>query len=61
MVVDMADDDKIATVFPGGVTGRLFSSHQKDQVDAYMDGSKLYWWFSDRAITENTQHSLVLR
>lgn len=61
MVVDMADADKVAAVLPGGVTGRLLSPHQKDQVDAFMNGRKLYWWFSDSAISENTQHTLVLR
>jgi penicillin amidase len=61
MVVDLADMDKIAAVLPGGVTGRLFSPHQKDQVDAFMDGSKMYWWFSDRAIEEHTKHTLVLK
>ncbi len=61
MVADLADMDKIAAVLPGGVTGRLFSPHQKDQVDAFMDGSKMYWWFSDRAIEEHTKHTLVLK
>jgi len=61
MVADLADMDKIAAVLPGGVTGRLFSPHQKDQVDAFMDGSKMYWWFSDKAIEEHTKHTLVLK
>ena len=60
MVADMADDDKIVAVLPGGVTGRLFSPHQKDQIKAFMDGSKLYWWFSDKAINEHTKSTLVL-
>ena len=60
MVADMADDDKIVAVLPGGVTGRLFSPHQKDQIKAFMDGSKLYWWFSDKAINEHTESTLVL-
>ncbi len=60
MVADMADDDKIVAVLPGGITGRLFSPHQKDQIKAFMDGSKLYWWFSDKAINEHTESTLVL-
>jgi len=60
MVADMADNDKIVAVLPGGVTGRLFSPHQKDQIKAFMDGNKLYWWFSDRAINEHTRSTLVL-
>lgn len=61
MVVDMADDEKITAVLPGGVTGRLFSPHQKDQVQAFMSGRKLYWWFSDKAIAEHTVETMVLK
>ncbi len=61
MVADMSDDEKVAAVLPGGVTGRLFSPHQKDQVQSFMDGSKLYWWFSDEAINEHTEHTLQLK
>ncbi len=61
MVADLADPDKVAAVLPGGVTGRLFSSHQKDQIDDFMDGRKVYWWFSDKAIGEHTEHTLALK
>ena len=61
MVADMADEEKVTAVLPGGVTGRLFSPHQKDQVPSFMDGSKLYWWFSDKAISEHTEHTLLLK
>ena len=61
MVADLADPDKVAAVLPGGVTGRLFSSHQKDQIDDFMEGRKVYWWFSDKAIGEHTEHTLALK
>ena len=61
MVADLADPDKVAAVLPGGVTGRLFSSHQKDQIDDFMEGRKVYWWFSDKAIGEHTEHILALK
>jgi len=61
MVVDMADKDKILAVLAGGVTGRLFSGHQKDQIKAFMEGNKVYWWFSDKAIQEHTKHTCVLK
>lgn len=61
MVADLSDGNKIAAVLPGGVTGRLFSPHQKDQVEAFMDGSKRYWWFSDKAIEDHTKDILVLK
>lgn len=60
MVADLADPDKILAVLPGGVTGRQFDPHTTDQVKSYMDGSKVYWWFSDKAIKEHTQHTLFL-
>jgi penicillin amidase len=60
MVVDLADPDKIQAVLPGGVTGRQFDPHTTDQVQSFMDGHKRYWWFSDKAIKEHTQHTLTL-
>lgn len=60
MVADFADSDRILAVLPGGVTGRTFHSHQKDQVDAYMAGEKVYWWFSDEAINAHTRSTLLL-
>jgi penicillin amidase len=60
MVADLGDPDKIVAVLPGGVAGRQFDPHTTDQVKPFMDGSKRYWWFSDRAIKEHTQHTLTL-
>jgi len=61
MVADLADPDKILAVLPGGVTGRQFDPHTTDQVQSFMDGTKVYWWFSDKAIKEHTQHTLTLK
>jgi penicillin amidase len=60
MVADLGDPDKILAVLPGGVTGRQFDPHTTDQVKSFMDGSKVYWWFSDKAIREHTHHTLTL-
>ena len=60
MVADLSDEDKILAVLPGGVCGRLFHPHTKDQIDAYMNGEKMYWWFSDKAIKEHSQSVLNL-
>jgi len=57
MVADLSDEDKILAVLPGGVCGRLFHPHTKDQIQSFMNGEKVYWWFSDKAIKE---HSRVL-
>jgi len=60
MVVDLADPDKILAVLPGGVAGRQFDPHTTDQIESFMSGAKVYWWFSDKAIKEHTQHTLTL-
>ena len=60
MVVDLADPDKILAVLPGGISGRQFDPHTTDQIESYMSGAKMYWWFSDKAIHEHTQHTLNL-
>ena len=60
MVTDLGDDEKIIAVLPGGVTGRLFHPHTKDQINAFVNGEKLYWWFSDKAIKEHTKSILML-
>jgi penicillin G amidase len=61
MVADLSQDEKVAAVLPGGVTGRQFTPHQKDQVGAFMNGDKLYWWFSDAAIDDHTCSTLYLK
>jgi hypothetical protein len=60
MVTDLADPDKIMAVLPGGVTGRLLDPHTTDQLASFMNGGKMYWWFSDKAIEEHTQDTLTL-
>jgi len=60
MVVDFSDREKVVAVLPGGVSGRTFDPHQKDQIDAFMSGKKMFWWFSDKAIDKHTKSTLVL-
>jgi penicillin amidase len=60
MVADLGDNDKILAVLPGGVSGRLFNPHTKDQIKAYMHGDKVYWWFSDKAIKDHSKTTLAL-
>jgi penicillin G amidase len=60
MVADLSDEDKILAILPGGVCGRLFHPHTKDQVEAFMNGDKVYWWFSDKAIKEHSRAVLTL-
>ncbi|MBS3809024.1 MAG: penicillin acylase family protein, partial [Desulfobacterales bacterium] len=60
MVADLSDSDKVAAVLPCGVTGRQFHEHSTNQTEAFMNGKKLYWWFSDEMIKEHTRDELVL-
>jgi len=61
MVADLADDDKVMAVLPGGVTARVLNPHTTDQVGPFMNGAPVYWWFSDRAIAEHAVSELVLK
>ena len=58
--VDFADGDKIRAVLPGGVAGRVFHPHYKDQVAAFMSGEPRWWWYSDTAIESHSRHHLRL-
>ena len=60
MVADLGDPDKILAVLPGGITGRQFDPHTTDQIKSFMNGEKVYWWFSDRVIKEHTRNTLML-
>ncbi len=60
MVVDLGDPDKMLAVLSGGVTGRQFHPHFTDQIEAFMEGQPVYWWFSDKQIEAHTQHLFTL-
>jgi penicillin amidase len=60
MVADLSDPDKILAVLPGGVAGRQFDPHTIDQIPSFINGDKVYWWFSDKAIKEHAEHILIL-
>ena len=60
LVADLGDSEKLMAVLPGGVAGRTFHRHQKDQVKKFMEGTIQYWWFSDAAIEKNAKDLLVL-
>ena len=60
-VADLGDPDKVLAVIPGGVSGRLFDPHLNDQLPIWLSGDINYWWFSDEAISANTQRELILQ
>jgi penicillin amidase len=51
----------VLAVLPGGVSGRLFDSHHKDQIAPFMEGDKVYWWLSDKAIKAHAKTTLFLK
>lgn len=60
MVADMSDNDKVLAVLPGGVSGRILDKHYKDQTNTFMNGEKMYWWFSDEMINAHAESTLTL-
>ena len=60
MVADLGDSDKVLAVLPGGVSGRQFTGHYRDQVTPFMNGEKRYWWFSDREIANHAKTEQTL-
>ena len=60
MVVDFGDNEKVRAVMGGGEVARTFHPHQKDQIDAYVSGQPLHWWFSDQALDQHAQSRLAL-
>ena len=60
MVADLSDTEKVLGVLPGGVCGRLFHAHTQDQIKPFINGDKVYWWFSDKAIQDHAQSTLIL-
>ena len=60
MVVDLNDLEKVQAVLPCGVSDRLFNPHRTDQIKPFMDGTRVYWWFSDDMIEQHTRTMLYL-
>ncbi len=60
MVVDFGDSEKVRAVLAGGSTARTFHPHQKDQIEAYVSGAPMHWWFSDKAIEAHAVSRLRL-
>lgn len=59
-VADLSDPDKVWAVLAGGVSGRQFDPHLKDQVGPWLSGEPHYLWFSDEAIEAHAQSALLL-
>lgn len=59
-VADLADPEKVMAVVSGGVSGRQFDPHLKDQLEAWVSGEPSYWWFSDEAIRAHARYEQQL-
>jgi penicillin amidase len=61
MVADLSDSEKVLAVIPGGISGRVFHPHARDQMTPFLEGGHTYWWFSRGAIDAHAQSELVLQ
>lgn len=60
-IADFSDAEKVMAAVSGGVAERQFGPHQTDQLDAWMGGRLLPWWFAPQAVEANARHVLVLK
>ncbi|WP_031487709.1 penicillin acylase family protein [Streptomyces bicolor] len=61
MVVNLGDLDKSKWINLTGASGHAYNAHYTDQTDKWAEGELLDWSFSDAAVDESTQDTLVLR
>ncbi len=61
MVADLSDNEKIRAVVSGGNAARQFHPYFDSQLEAWLKGEMLYWWFDKDKIEEHTVHELVLK
>lgn len=60
-IADFSDNEKVMAAVSGGVAERQFGPHQTDQLEAWMGGRLLPWWFAPAAVEANARHTLVLK
>ncbi len=60
-IADFSDSEKVMAAVSGGVAERQFGPHQTDQLEAWMDGRLLPWWFAPQAVEANARQVLVLK
>ncbi|AZQ35365.1 penicillin acylase family protein [Streptomyces cyaneochromogenes] len=61
MVVNLGDLDKSKWINLTGASGHAYNAHYTDQTDKWADGELLDWSFSDGAVDDSTEDTLVLR
>ncbi|WP_435208098.1 penicillin acylase family protein [Streptomyces sp. bgisy034] len=61
MVVNLGDLDKSKWINLTGASGHAYNAHYTDQTDKWADGELLDWSFSDKAVEDATDATLVLK
>ncbi|MGW4753391.1 penicillin acylase family protein [Streptomyces chartreusis] len=61
MVVNLGDLDKSKWINLTGASGHAYNAHYTDQTDKWADGELLDWSFSDKAVEDGTDDTLVLK
>ena len=61
MVVNLGDLDKSRWINLTGASGHAYSAHYTDQTGKWAKGELLPWAFSEKAVDESTQDTLVLK
>ncbi|MFG1668733.1 penicillin acylase family protein [Streptomyces sp. Y7] len=61
MVVNLGDLDKSKWINLTGASGHAYNAHYTDQTDKWADGELLDWSFSEKAVEDGTNDTLVLK
>ena len=61
MVVNLGDLDKSKWINLTGASGHAFSDHYTDQTAKWVDGELLDWSFTDKAVEDSTNDTLLLK
>ncbi|UIX33395.1 penicillin acylase family protein [Streptomyces sp. GQFP] len=61
MVVNLGDLDKSKWINLTGASGHAFSDHYTDQTGKWVDGELLDWSFTDKAVEDSTNDTLLLK
>lgn len=61
LVADLADDEKVLAVIPGGTSGRYFDKSLANQTRDWLAGKANPIWFSLLKVKENSVSQLVLK
>lgn len=61
MVVNLKDLDKSRWINLTGASGHAYSDHYTDQTGKWIKGELLPWAYSEKAVEDSTDDTLVLK